>query len=408
MRILHISERIAPLGGCERMLLDTCRLSQVIGHQTCIVVADESASENAPVPVFGLPRSRGPRGAHRVRPALESLLAEFRPDVVHLHNVQDFLSPLLLDFLRNRRPTVRYVHDTRLVCPRYLSKLLARSGNPCSYPMGTRCLLHCYPIETGPETHLGMLGFGLRQMELSATRRLDAILVGSGYMHKQLLANGFHGDGLHLLPGFTDKCPGEPPAQSGEPRVLAVGRFDEIKGLESLPDLFSRLRTPGWRATIAGDGPGLDRARERARELGLAHRVQFAGRISADEIDDYYRQAAVVVVPSRVPEAFGLVGVEAMAFARPVVAHDIGGIPEWLQDEVTGFLVRPGEWSAFAERIDLLLGDRSRAERMGRNARARVDAHFRPRHYLDRLLGIYASVVAARSGPPAAGVAGNG
>ena len=408
MRILHVSERIAPLGGCERMLLDTCRLSQVSGHQTCIVVADDTASENAPVPVFGLPRSRGPRGAHRVRPALESLLAELRPDVVHLHNVQGFLSPLLLDFLRKRRPTVRYVHDTRLVCPRYLSKLLARSGHPCSYPMGTRCLLHCYPIETGPGTHLGMLGFGLRRMELSATRRLDAILVGSEYMRRQLLANGFHEGRLHLLPGFTDKSPGEPPAQSGEPRVLAVGRFDEVKGLEALPDLLSRLRTPGWRATIVGDGPGLDRVRERARELGLAHRVQFAGRISQDEIDVHYRQAAILVVPSRIPEAFGLVGVEAMAFARPVVAHDIGGIREWLQDEVTGFLVRPGEWSAFAERIDLLLGDRSRAERMGRDARASVDARFRPQHYLDRLFGIYASVVAARSGPPAAGVAGNG
>lgn len=386
------------MGGCERMLLDTCRLLQGSGHEASILVADDTASENAPVPVFGLPRSRGPRGARRVKPGLESLLAKLQPDIVHLHNIQGFLSPLLLTYFRKRGATVRYVHDARLFCPRYLSKLLARCGRLCSYPMGARCLLHCYPIEAGPDTHLGMLGFALRNMELSATRRLDATLVGSEYMREQLLVNGFHENRLYLLPGFTDKSPDHPPGPADEPHVLAVGRFDEVKGLEELPDVLAGLRTPGWRATIVGDGPGLARARERTRTMGLAERVHFVGRVAPAELDMYYGKAAVVAVPSRIPEAFGLVGVEAMAFARPVVARDLGGIRQWLQDGVTGFLVRPGDTSAFSERIDVLLGDALRAERMGREGRARVDTHFRPQRYLHRLLEIYEMVVAARSG----------
>lgn len=398
MKILHVTDQIAPLGGCERMLLDTCRLLQAAGHEASILVADDTSSENAPVPVFGLPRSRGPRGARRVKPDLESLLAKLQPDIVHLHNVQGFLSPLLLTYFRKRGATVRYVHDARLFCPRYLSKILARSGRLCSYPMGARCLLHCYPIDAGPDTHLGLLGFGFCNMELAATRQLDAILVGSEYMREQLLVNGFHESRLYVLPGFTDKSPDDPPGPADEPHVLAVGRFDEVKGLEGLPDVLARLRTPGWRATIVGDGIGLTRARERARESGVAERVHFAGRVAHTELDTYYGKAAVVVVPSRIPEAFGLVGVEAMAFARPVVAHDLGGISEWLQDGVTGFLVGAGDASALAERIDVLLGDRLRAQRMGREGRARVDERFRPRHYLRRLFEIYGAAVATRSG----------
>jgi glycosyltransferase involved in cell wall biosynthesis len=405
MRILHVTEQINPIGGCERLLRDTCRLLQNGGHDSFIAVAADTSTEDAPAPMFRLSRSWGPRSTRRVLAELELLLARIRPDIVHLHNIREFVSPFLLPGLRRHCTTIRYVHDARLFCPRHPSKRLARSGALCTYPMGVRCLMHCFPIADGPHYRLSLIGLCLRHAELAATRRLDAVLVGSEYMREQLLINGFGADKLHVLRGFTGLAP-QPAPPASDPHVLAIGRFDGSKGLEDLPDVLAHLRTPGWSATLVGDGVEIAPARTRADALGLAERIDFRGQVAPDKLDALYRQAAVVVVPSRSVEAFGLVGVEAMAFARAVVAYDLGGVREWLQHERTGYLVPPGDATALAARLDALLGDLPLAQRMGEVGREQLEARFRPQHYLHRLLEIYGAVVSGRMRPQE--VAGRG
>jgi glycosyltransferase involved in cell wall biosynthesis len=396
VKVLHVSEQISPIGGCERMLRESCRLLQEDGHTVLVAVAADSAVEDPPAPVCRLSRSWGLRSARRVCEEIEQLLAQVRPDVVHLHNIRNFLSPLLLRRLRQCAPTIRYVHDARLFCPRWASKRLARSGKVCSYAMGPRCLLHCHPIEDAPGDSVRMVELGLRYGELAATRRLDAILAGSDYMRQQLILNGFDASKVYVLPGFTD-CARRPAPPSHEAHVLAIGRFDGAKGLEELPEVFARLRTPGWSATVVGAGHWLEASRRRAAELGLAGRIDFPGQLAAQKLDSLYRRAAAIAVPSRCVEAFGLVGVEAMAFGRPVVAYDLGGIREWLRHEQTGYLVPAGDQAALAGRLDALLADPVLARRMGQEARAQLEKRFRPAAYLQRLLGIYRDVSTARA-----------
>jgi glycosyltransferase involved in cell wall biosynthesis len=97
-----------------------------------------------------------------------------------------------------------------------------------------------------------------------------------------------------------------------------------------------------------------------------------------------------------IPESFGLVGIEAMACARPVVAFDSGGIRDWLVDGDTGFLVARGDLWALAARIGRLVADDSLVDAMGAAAQRRVERLYRPEAHLARLVPLYDAVLADR------------
>jgi glycosyltransferase involved in cell wall biosynthesis len=116
--------------------------------------------------------------------------------------------------------------------------------------------------------------------------------------------------------------------------VLFVGRLVPEKGTDRLLEIVSRF--VGLTLTVAGDGPERPRLEGLARDLGIAGRVEFLGAVARDRIGALYRACRAVAVPSLWPEPFGIIGLEAMAAGRPVVAFRTGGIPEWLEDGVNG------------------------------------------------------------------------
>ena len=128
--------------------------------------------------------------------------------------------------------------------------------------------------------------------------------------------------------------------------------------------------------------------------MGLDTRVTFRGWLQGDALVNAYREAAVVVVPSRWPEPFGIVGIEAMAHGRPVVAFSVGGIPEWLENGVGGVLVPPGDVIAMGERIGALLADPAEAERIALLGRARVMREFSEEAHLSSLVPLYERAIA--------------
>ena len=101
---------------------------------------------------------------------------------------------------------------------------------------------------------------------------------------------------------------------------------------------------------------------------------------------NFYQKSTVVVVPSVTPESFGMVGIEAMSYGKPVLAFDVGGISEWLKHEETGFLLKPRDEQDLAEKLNLLLGDRTLAVSMGTKGRERVETYFTPENHVTSLL----------------------
>ena len=162
--------------------------------------------------------------------------------------------------------------------------------------------------------------------------------------------------------------------------MLFVGRIVPEKGLAHLLQAMTRMNVPA-RLIVNGDGPERLPMESLVRQLGLEERVEFIGWTAPDGLRASYAAADVVVVPSLWPEPFGLVGIEAMAHGKPVVAFRSGAIPEWLDDGTTGYAVATGDVDGLARRLDELIGDRGLRAGMGRAARARAMRDFsRVRH----------------------------
>jgi glycosyltransferase involved in cell wall biosynthesis len=182
--------------------------------------------------------------------------------------------------------------------------------------------------------------------------------------------------------------PAHPLDPTTERTVVFTGRVVADKGLDVLLEALATSRDSWDRLIVAGGGWDLDRCRRLAGRRRIGSKVEFLGHVDTAEVHQALRRARVVVVPSRWPEPFGLVGPEAMACARAVVASDTGGIPEWLDDGRTGLLVPPGDVEALAAAIASLLDDPERAAEMGLEGWRQVE-RFSPESHLQRLVTVY-------------------
>ena len=184
------------------------------------------------------------------------------------------------------------------------------------------------------------------------------------------------------------------PYSADVPRLLCVGRLIPIKGHIVLLRAFAEARkhVPSLRLDIAGRGPLEPALRALAKELEVEDAVRFLGYVAP--IQRAVEESAIVVVPS-MGEGFGMVALEAMERARPVIAAEIGGLGELVEDGVTGYLVAPGEADPLAEAIIRLAGNLSLAAEMGEAGRRRALKQFLQERCTDRTELLYKASLAA-------------
>lgn len=179
--------------------------------------------------------------------------------------------------------------------------------------------------------------------------------------------------------------------------VLVPGRLHPEKGqeylLRALPELLQN-RGSNIRVLVAGAGSYLSAYQALARDLGVADAVQFLG--FRNDIAELMSLSDVVVLPSTA-EAFGLVLLEAMALRKAVVATNVGGIPEIVEDGKTGVLVPPASPHALAQAIGELLANEALRAHLGRAGEARVQEKFLFETMIRRYEDIYRRLVTARS-----------
>ena len=175
--------------------------------------------------------------------------------------------------------------------------------------------------------------------------------------------------------------------------IVTAAHFIPEKGLADLLDAASQIHavSPDVAFLIVGDGPLLQPLLNKSRELGLTGVVHFTGLRS--DVDRFMAAADVVVVPSVWQEPAGLVVVEAMASACPVVATRVGGIPEYLAEQHTGLLVEPHQPSQLSQAILTLLESPAMATAMGAAGRVRAEALFSMSRWVGETMDLYDSVL---------------
>ncbi len=178
-------------------------------------------------------------------------------------------------------------------------------------------------------------------------------------------------------------------------RMVFVGRVVEQKGLGVLFEAMQSLlgEHPNLSLTVVGDGPHRQDLAARAESMGLGDRVEFVGAKSQSEVVDILAKADLFVLPSYA-EGVPVVVMEALGSGVPVVASFVGGMAELVEDDHTGFLVRPGDPVQLADRIGRLVADPELRARLGANGRAKVADDFDARSEAARLGSLFTNSVA--------------
>jgi glycosyltransferase involved in cell wall biosynthesis len=183
---------------------------------------------------------------------------------------------------------------------------------------------------------------------------------------------------IRLVFNGTDLRRFSPRENGGNPRwgphmIFACRQLFPRKGIRFLLEAAAQLkpRFPDLKIVLAGDGFERPALVGLAQELGIASDVTFLGWVANSELPQYYRAAALSVIPS-LEEGFGIPAAEAMGCEVAVVASDAGGLPEVVEDGVTGLVVPRGDSAALAQAIGSLLADPDRRRQMGQAGRARA------------------------------------
>jgi len=207
---------------------------------------------------------------------------------------------------------------------------------------------------------------------------------------------------LEVIPPGVDVAALEREAagELDERRVVTVCRLEAPKDVATLLEAIASLRARGRGVTldVVGDGPDRASLEARARALSLEGVARFLGR--RDDAPVIVSGAAIFVLSTRY-EGLGVALLEAMALGRPVVASDVGGVPEAVLRRETGLLVPPGDARALAEAIASLLDDPARSRALGDAGRARVRERFTLERRVAALSALYEDVARERRrGPP--------
>jgi glycosyltransferase involved in cell wall biosynthesis len=285
--------------------------------------------------------------------------------------------------------TVQMVHDHDLCCPRR-HKYFAASNRICTQPAGWRCYLDGAFLEKNPSGLIGVSYSSIERklQEMRRRQSLDGFIVASEFMRSELIQNGFSKQKIHVLPlGVRQQNPVTPIPISSVPTILFVGQLVKGKGVDLLLGALSKITVP-FSAVIVGKGNAEESLRKLCAKLKLVGKVEFRGWMNHEQLASLYSGARLVAVSSRWPEPYGLVGIEAMRFARPVVAFDVGGIPDWLQNGRTGFLVPEQDVTAFSKALQLLLSDYDLARAMGIAGLSAATKFFSSDRYIDQLESI--------------------
>ena len=388
-------------GGDSTYALGLSRLLEADGHAVVPLAMrhpdnDPSVWEHRFLPWVDL---RDPRGrlaklaavprmlwSREARALARRLIAEERPDVLHLQHIHRHITPSILDAAQEAGvPVVWTVHDYELVCP---EGHLFRDGAPCEdcrHEGYAAAIRHrCKWGQAGPSVVVAAEK-ALHRLR-GVWRRVDRFLCPSRFLADTLVRFGVPSERVFHQPNFLQAPPAPPATAPGAGWVVAA-RLAPEKGVEVALEAARKLR--GHPFTICGGGPSAARLRRLAADLP---HVRLLGHIPQDQLQAVIREAAVVAVPSLWPENFPYAVLEAQAAGRPVVASAVGGIPEQITPGRDGLLVPRADSDALAAAVGGLLADPARAARIGAAAALRVRTELSPAQHLPRILDHYRAV----------------
>ena len=317
---------------------------------------------------------------------MDSLVRDFAPSLVHVHNTFPLISPSLYwAASRHRLPVVQTLHNFRLLCPQ---AMFLRAGKVCEDCLGhlpwRGVARRCY---RGSLPQSGALGGMLSMHRALGTwqHKVTRYIALNEFCRSKFIDGGLPGSRIAVKPNFVDvPAPGNGLRQGG----LFVGRLAPEKGIAVLLGAVGRL--PDVVVEVIGTGP-----EEKAVAANL--RMVTRGARPPAEVLAAMRRAAYLVMPSIWYENFPRTLVEAFACGLPVIASRLGAMAELIEDGHTGLLFAPGDADDLAQKIAWAERHPDAMRTMGENARREYNTKYTPEVNYQQLMAIYGQAIAEKT-----------
>jgi glycosyltransferase involved in cell wall biosynthesis len=331
-----------------------------------------------------------PTSSNKIR----EVLRHFRPDIAHFHSIFPLITPSAYYACRAEGvPTVQTLHNYRLICP---AATLLRDGKICELCVGRlpwpAVVYGCY--RGSKAQSLVMATAQGAQMALGTWHtQVDAFIALTEFARRLFVRGGLPAERIHVRPNVVDR---PAPVRYGRPRsAIFVGRLSTEKGVDVLLQAWSRI--PNIPLTIVGGGPLLESTRRIIASAALRN-VELTGEVSHTEAVERIRRAGMLLLPSIWYEGLPFVLIEALAAGVPVIASNIGGQAEVINDGLNGLLFPSGEVAALVAAVNRLTAAPDLADRLSRGARQVFEERYSPEHSYARLMEIYCQVGAGAAG----------
>jgi glycosyltransferase involved in cell wall biosynthesis len=336
----------------------------------------------------------------------ELLCERVRPDVVHMNLVHRQITLSILDapyLMEHRVPVLFTSHDYILVCPNYL--MLDGSGAVCEACLGGNfgnCLRRKCVKGSTSKSAMAMVEANWYKKHRTYSK-IDCIIAPSEFMRDKLIQGGFPERQVVHMQNFAKDEVLERARNTDDqtdwkhPYVLFFGRLSKEKGVDVLVNAFERAlpqMPEDMRLVIAGDGPERE-----ALETRSSDRVRFVGFKQGDELEKLVSGATLVCCPSVWRENMPYSIVEALAEGTPVVGSRIGGIPEAVIEDETGWLAEPGDVESLAMaivKVAKLAQDSAAYHALQQRCRDYVLVRCDQSIYMNQLIGLYEELISEK------------
>lgn len=391
-----ISATLGDAFGQERVMRDSSELLRQAGHEV-FFLADWRMGN--------LPACEGHRfvpgiaGVGTLSSALKvkalgneiaAYLKSIRPDVVHFIDQFDFR---LMDRVVSEYPTVLTAHTVSPTCPAG-TRHIKTDVPTCGKKSGLACLVH--------QRELGCLdGFRglLRKAHVVQTyllrrrvmKRIPIAIAISRYVESVLRHDGWDGDRIRVVHNPVNPVPAPLSVPIPENLFVVAARLVPLKGIEYALQALSRLQHRPWTLWICGEGPYRPQLEHWVRELGLTGRVEFKGRVPAENLFAYLQSTRALLQPNVGPEGFGLSVAEALALGAPAITFDVPALNEIVEHERTGLLVKAKDVTGLQKAIEKILDND--IHRVLRENALRSKSRYSPEAHLSGTLASYRDAI---------------
>ncbi len=395
MKILRITSRTGSPGGVEQYIkeVNTLLKGQSIDTYTLELNASKylfDHGENSRVinvnqnPLHRLATDSVPD--ETILKEFVNLLDSEKPDILHLHRFRVGYASITR-FLRSIHiPVIFTAHDAELICP--LSTLVIPGGKICEGGIKTRCFF------TGCRVGLNLPYeiMRYRRFMSETSKYIDLFLTPSDALRKYFLSFGL--ENTRRLRSFVNF----PSGTYGDGRRNTfgfIGRLVKEKGLDQLVSACLILKSRGidFKLIIAGSGDYSVEIERAVKANDLGNNIEFIGPVYGISKEQFYSDVQFTVVPTLMFDNIPLSVAEGMMRNRPVVASDIGGVSELVENGVNGLLVKPYDVSGLATAIEYMFTHSEERAAMGiggdRKARTLLD----PEKHITNMISIYEEIL---------------